>query len=350
MEPMTVAAIAERLNAALEGPGDASVQGVADIRDAEPDEISFVGNPKYALLAGDSRAAALIVSVDQPIKSRASLIRVPDPNEAFARVTNWLVPPLPELAPGVHPSAVVDVTARLGDGVRIGPNAVVEAGAVIGSNSHLHAGVYVGPDAHVGEDCRMSPGVVIRARVRIGDRVHIHDNSVVGSDGFGYAVDNSGVRVKIEQRGTVVIENDVEIGALVAIDRARFGATRIGVGVKIDNLVQVAHNVTVGDHTVLVSQVGISGSCRIGEHAILAGQVGMAGHLNIGDRAVCMAKAGISKDVAEDEVVFGYPAMPVRQMTRILGAQKALPALRKRVAELERMLKDLQQQLDPHAH
>lgn len=338
MEPLTVSAIAQRLGAHLEGPGDAVVRGVADVRDATSCDISFVAHPKYVPFAADSQAAALIVPLDLPVEASTALLRVDDPDEAFTRVTDWLVPPTPELAPGVHASAVVDPEARLGQGVRIGARAVVERGAVIGANTHLYPGVYVGPEAEIGEDCRLYPGVVVRHRVRIGRRVRIHDNSVVGSDGFGYAVDDQGVRTKVEQRGTVVIEDDAEIGALVAIDRARFGATRVGVGVKVDNLVQIAHNCVVGDHTVLVSQVGISGSCRIGAHAILAGQVGMAGHLTIGDRAVCMAKAGISKDVGEGEVVFGYPAMPLRQMTRILSAQKHLPALRKRVADLERQL------------
>jgi len=311
------------------------IHGVGSLAEAQAEEISFLSNPRYSQQVADTRAAAVLVRRDWQGEHACALIRVDDPNRAFADVASALAPPPLEYAPGVHPTAVIHTDAVLGKAVHVGPHCVVEAGARIGDRSVLIAGCYVGHGARVGADCRLHAHVSLRPHCTLGDRVWIHDGAVIGSDGFGYAPRPDGSWEKIPQLGTVEVGDDAEIGANVTIDRARFGKTRIGNGVKIDNLVQIAHNVQIDANTVMAAQVGISGSTRIGSGVQLGGQAGLAGHLQIGDRAVIGAQAGVTKSVAPGTFVSGYPAMDHRRATQLQAHLGRLPELKKRVQALE---------------
>lgn len=341
----TAEELARRVGAILEGDGSCQIEGVAGIREARPGEIAFVANVRYAPAAAQTRASAVVVSKDwdRPCAARA-LLRVDNPDKAFALIAQWFAPPPVEFPPGIHPTAVVAPTARLGPNVGIGPHVVIEPETEVGEGTLVGAGCYLGHAVRIGRQCKLYPHVTIRERVRIGDRVVIHNGTVIGSDGFGYTVNARGEREKIPQIGIVEIGDDVEIGANVTIDRARFGKTRIGNGVKIDNLVQIAHNVVIGDHAVIVAQVGIAGSTEIGPHAILAGQAGVAGHLVVGEWAVVGAQAGVTKNVPPKTFVSGYPAAPHHEATRLHAHVARLPELKKKVAELEARIAALEQQ------
>lgn len=321
--------------------GDASVAilGVGSLSEARPGEISFLSNPRYSHQVATTQATAVLVRPDWEGEHACALIRVEDPNRAFADIAVALAPPALAYAPGVHASAVVDSTAEIGEGVHIGPHCVVEAGARIGARSVLLAGCYIGPGASVGEDCRLHAHVSLRAHCSLGNRVWIHDGAVIGSDGFGYAPTKDGRWEKIPQLGTVAVGDDVEIGANVTIDRARFGKTRIGDGVKIDNLVQIAHNVQIAENSVMAAQVGISGSTRIGSRVQIGGQAGLAGHLDVGEGAIIGAQAGVTKSVPAGTFVSGYPAMEHRRATQLQAHLGRLPELKKRVQALEADLK-----------
>lgn len=317
--------------------GDPAVEilGVGSLAEAQAGEISFLSNPRYNKQLADTHATAVLVRKDWSGAPGCALVRVEDPNRSFAEVAVALAPPAITYAPGVHPSAVIDATAELGADVHIGPHCVVAAGARIGDGSTLLAGCYIGHGAVVGQQCRLYAHVSVRAYCVLGNRVWIHDGTVVGSDGFGYAPRPDGSWEKIPQIGTVEIGDDVEIGANVAIDRARFGKTRIGKGVKIDNLVQIAHNVQIDAHTVMAAQVGISGSTRIGSGVQLGGQAGLAGHLQIGDRAVVGAQAGVTKSVDPGAFVSGYPAMEHKRAMLLHAHIGKLPEWKKRLQALE---------------
>lgn len=341
----TAAEIAGLLDGELTGPPDTPISSVAGLREAGPTDLSFLNNPKYNGLLRQTRAGAVLVRRDWEGECHAALIRVDNPDAAFAKITERFRPPPVSRLPGVDPSAKIAETAKLGQDVHIGPNVVVGEGARIGDRSVLLAGVVVGEGVKIGADALLHAGAVVREHVTLGDRVILHNNTVVGSDGFGYSVDENGVRTKVPQVGSVRLGDDVEIGANCCVDRARFGETRIGNGVKIDNLVQIAHNVVVGDHAVIVSQVGISGSSVVGEKAILAGQVGVAGHLTIGANAVVGAQGGVTKDVPPATYVWGTPAQPFEKYSKSLAQVSRLPKLQKRVAELEAKLETLSSQM-----
>lgn len=333
---MKLAAIVEKCKGVLEG-GDPSldVQGVGSLSEATAGEISFLSNSKYGRQMATTHASAALVALDWEGEHACALIRVQDPNRAFAEVALALSPPQQEFPAGIHSSAVIHETATVGEGAHIGPFCVVESGAVVGQRSILVANCYVGQNARMGADCRLYARVSVRANCILGDRVWIHDGTVIGSDGFGYAPSEDGKWEKIPQLGCVEVGHDVEIGSNVTIDRARFGKTRIGNGVKIDNLVQIAHNVQIGDSTVMAAQVGISGSTRIGKRVQLGGQAGLAGHLEIGDGAVVGAQAGVTKSVPGGTFVSGYPAMDHRKAVRLQAHLGKLPDLKKRVQALE---------------
>lgn len=342
---ITVGDIAKRLSADLDGAGDAVIHSVGGVRDAGPGEIAFVSQLRYAPDAADTRASALIVARDWTQPAPCPLLRVDKPEAAFAQVALWFAGPDPVFAPFIHPTAVVAPGARIGADVHVGPLAVIEEGAEIGDRSIIGAQCYVGHGVRIGESCRLYPQVSVREYCVIGHRVLIHNGTVIGSDGFGYEVDKQGIRTKLPQIGIVVIGDDVEIGANVAVDRARFGKTRIGKGVKIDNLVQIAHNVIIGDHAVIVSQVGIAGSSLIGEKAILAGQAGVAGHLTVGAGAVVGAQSGVTRDIPPGAYVLGFPAAPQKDVARGYAAVSRLPELRARVADLQKRLEAIESRL-----
>lgn len=332
---MKLAAIAEKLGARLEGDGELEITGLASLAEAMAGDLSFLANPRYTSAVAATGATAVLLANGFAGECPCAALYVENPDRAFADAALLLSPPPVAYAPGVHPSAVIAADARLGADVAVGPHVVIQPGAVIGDRTVLVAGCYVGHEAVIGCDCRLHAHVSIRERCVLGDRVIIHDGAVIGSDGFGYTPDKHGVWQKVMQLGIVEIGNDVEIGANVAIDRARFGKTRIGNGVKIDNLVQIAHNVQIDDHSVMASQVGISGSTRIGRHVQLGGQAGLAGHLHVGDGAVVGAQAGVTKDVPGKSFVSGYPAMDHRKATRMHAHMMRLPELKARVRDLE---------------
>jgi UDP-3-O-[3-hydroxymyristoyl] glucosamine N-acyltransferase len=339
---MTAAEIAALVDGRVDGDGDVGIDGIAGLPEAESSDLSFLANPRYAALVAASKAGAVLVDNDWQGGHACTLIRVAHVDAAFGQIAALLGPPPVPDVPGVHPTAVVADDAVLGETVTVGPYCVVESGAWIGARSVLVAHCYIGHEARIGADARLYPFVTVRERVRLGERVIVHGGAVLGSDGFGYA-SVRGEWLKIPQVGTVEIGDDVEIGANVTVDRARFGKTVIARGSKIDNLVQIAHNVRVGECTAMAAQVGISGSTRIGRHVQLGGQAGLAGHLTVGDEAIVGAQAGVTKDVPPATFVSGYPAMDHRRATRLQAHVARLPELRKKLAELERRLANLEE-------
>ena len=332
---MILRELADRLGCALRGDGAVEVDRVAPIDVAGPGSLTFVAGAKWAVRLKTTQATAVIVqpSVATPLPSLLS----DNPYLAFARAVA-LLHPKASPPPGVHPSAVVDATAALGEGVHIAALAVVGARTRIGARSVVHPHVVLYEDVEVGEDCALHSGVQVREGCRLGNRVVVQNAAVIGADGFGFAKDAEGRYHKIPQMGTVVIEDDVEVGALTAIDRAALGETRIGRGTKLDNLVQVGHSVTVGRDTVLAGQVGIAGSSTVGDRVTLAGQVGVAGHLKIGDGVIATAQTGIPHDVDAGSVISGYPAIPNREWLKASAVFPRLPELLRRLRALEKRL------------
>jgi UDP-3-O-[3-hydroxymyristoyl] glucosamine N-acyltransferase len=339
---MKLSVIAEKLGGVLEGDGTIEISGVAGLSEAGQGEISFLANPKYAAQVAETEASAVIVPTDWDRPVTCALVRVENSDQTFADAAELFFEAPPAPAPGIHPSAVVAESAQLGEGVSIGANSTVDEGVVIGANTVISANCTIGYKTSIGENCLLYPQVSTREFSEIGNRVIIHNGAVVGSDGFGYAVQEDGSRTKIAQIGKVVIEDDVEIGANVAIDRARFGKTRIGKGTKIDNLVQIAHNVVVGEHSVMCGQAGISGSSTIGSRVIVAGQAGLAGHLKIGDGAIIGAQAGVMKDVPDRDFVIGSPAMPHVQFKKMVANTILLPRLKEKIKKLEEKIERLE--------
>jgi UDP-3-O-[3-hydroxymyristoyl] glucosamine N-acyltransferase len=324
--------LAERLGCVLRGDGAVEVHRVSGIEDSGPGDLTFVANPRYVPRLATTRASAVILSpeLQTPLPSLVS----PNPYLAYARAAGILHPQA-RPAPGVDPAAHVHPTARLEPDVYVGPLAVVSARVRIGARTAVHAHAVLYPDVEVGEDCVLHSGVHVREACRLGNRVIVQNGAVIGGDGFGFARDQDGRYEKIPQVGIVVVEDDVEIGALVAIDRAAMKETRIGRGTKIDNLVQIGHSVTVGRDTVLAGQVGIAGSTRIGDGVTLAGQVGVAGHITVGDRVVATAQTGIPSSVEAGALVSGYPAIDNRAWLKASAVFHRLPELLKRLRELE---------------
>jgi UDP-3-O-[3-hydroxymyristoyl] glucosamine N-acyltransferase len=318
--------------------GDATLQitGAASLGEATPGEISFFANRKYIGLLRKTRASAVFVPPDFAEPINAAKVRVSNPTKAFEQVVLKFAPKPITFTPGIHSSAVVDPSARLGERVSIQPLAVIEAGVKIGDESIIGAGSYVGHETVIGSACHIYPRVTIRERTRIGLRVIIHSGAVIGADGFGFEVVD-GRQQKIQQLGIVQIDDDVEIGANTTIDRARFGRTWIQQGVKIDNLVHIAHNVVIGKNSVIVAQTGISGSTRVGEGVIMAGQVGIVGHVEIADGTVIAAQSGVSKSLPGG-VWFGYPARPIEETKQQIAWIRSLGKLFARVKEIEKKL------------
>ncbi len=335
---MKLGELAERLGCELLGDGEVELRGVAGLEQAGPGDLTFLASPRYAPRLAATRAAAVVVPPGQqtPLPRLVS----DHPYLAFARAVALLSPPR-RPAPGVDASAQVHPSAVLGAGVHVGALAVVGARARIGARSILHPHVVVYEDAAIGEDCLLHAGVQVRERCRLGDRVVVQNGAVIGADGFGFVRDREGRYHKIPQVGVVVIEDDVEIGALSAVDRASLGETRIGSGSKLDNLVQVGHSVAVGSDSVLCAQVGVGGSSRIGRGVTLAGQVGVADHATVGDGVIATAKTGLHSTIEARTIVSGSPAIDNRAWLRSSAVFAQLPQLLKRVRELERKLESL---------
>jgi UDP-3-O-[3-hydroxymyristoyl] glucosamine N-acyltransferase len=322
------------------------ITGAASIDEARAGDVTFFGNAKYLAALKKCRATAVLVPADFTENVPPIAIRCANPTLAFSQVLARTAPPPIVFAPGVHPSASVAADAVIGEGASIQPHAVIESGARIGARSVIGAGSYIGHAAIVGEDCHFAARVTIGARCILGHRVILHSGVVVGSDGFGFEL-KDGRHVKIPQTGIVQIDDDVEIGANTTIDRARFGRTWIGEGTKIDNLVQIAHNVQIGRHCILCAQVGISGSTRLGDYVVLGGQVGTVGHIEIGSQSQVGAQSGVSKSVPPGQVWFGTPAMPIRETKEQLARIALLPRLFDRVKALEQMARETGKSLPP---
>jgi len=333
---VTLRELSERLGCRLEGDGNIVIARVADLASAGPGDVTFFSNPKYARALATTRASAVIASDGVDVPAGAAALRTATPYVAFAKALGVLHPqPAPPV--GVHPTAVVERSAVLGADVSIGPYACLGAGVVVGARSVIRAHVTIGDEAVIGEDCLLHPHVSVRERVTLGHRVVVQDHAVIGSDGFGFAADAGGM-VKVPQIGTVVVGDDVEIGASTAIDRPPIGATVIGPGTKIDNLVQIGHGVELGERVILVSQVGIAGSTTVGAGTILAGQVGVAGHLTIGKGVRATAQTGIPNSLPDRAFVSGYPAIDNRDWLKASAVFRTLPDLRKQVHDLQRRL------------
>jgi UDP-3-O-[3-hydroxymyristoyl] glucosamine N-acyltransferase len=334
----TLGQLAEALGATLEGDAARVVRGVAPLESAGPDDVSFLTDARYQPAAQASRAGAFVAAAGVG-GLPAPVLRVAAPQQAMIDLL-LLFHPAPPLAPGVHPSAVVAADARVDATAAVGPLVVIEAGARVGPGARVGALTYLGPGVEIGEDCVLGPHVTLLAGARLGRRVLVHPGAVIGADGFGFAFDGARHR-KIPQVGGVVIEDDVEIGANCAIDRATFGDTIVRRGTKIDNLVQIGHNVEVGEHSILVAQVGVSGSSRLGRGVVLAGQVGVADHVTIGDGALVAAQGGVPSDLAAGGRYLGTPARPILEAKRIFAAETRLPDLLQRVRALERAVEAL---------
>lgn len=316
------------------------------LSEAQAGEVSFLGNARYAPQAKTTKATALLVGTDftESLEGKA-LIQVGNPTLAFSAVIRYFGPPVRPFVPGVHPTAVVAESAVFDrDKVYVGPHAVIEDEAVVGDGSALHAGSFVGHGAKLGADCVLHVNAVIKERCVLGDRVTVHSGSVIGTDGFGYETVR-GQHLKIEQVGIVEVGDDVEIGSCTTIDRARFGKTLIGTGTKIDNLVQLGHNVVTGKHCIIVSQTGISGSTKLGNYVVMGGQVGVAGHLDIGDQVTFLAKSGVTKNVLAAGAYTGYPARPLIEGRKMLTYPARVPELLDRVKQLEQKLAELEKRL-----
>jgi UDP-3-O-[3-hydroxymyristoyl] glucosamine N-acyltransferase len=336
----TLAEIARLVGGVVVGGGDDSreIRGVAALDEATPEEISFLGNPKYVRQFAATRAAAVIVPPGAPAGPEGvALIEAENPSYAFGEVVKRFTKALAKrFEPGVDFRAIIGEGVRFDpEKVRIHPGAVILAGAVIGDGSEIGPNAVIGADVKIGRDCLVHAQVSVRERCEIGDRVILQPGAVIGSDGFGYETID-GRHVKIDQIGIVVIEDDVEIGANTSIDRARFGRTIIGAGSKIDNLVQIGHNVRIGEHNLVVSQTGLAGSCRTGKYVVMAAQNGVAGHLSIGDHAVLTGRCGVTTDLEGGQTYGGSPARLHATVQREKAAVRKLPELLKRVARLEK--------------
>jgi UDP-3-O-[3-hydroxymyristoyl] glucosamine N-acyltransferase len=315
----------------------AKVTGIASLEEAQTGDLSFLGNSKYRQAVAQSRASILLLPADydgEPGPGQLYLL-CDNPSAALGMVCSRIEQQLwPKPVSGVHSSAVIDDSAKVDPSATIGPLCVIEAGAVIGPDSHLQARNFVGRNASIGEDCWLMPGVVLGAECRLANRVRLHSGVVIGSDGFGYEF-VQGRHQKVPQIGIVEVGDDVEIGANSTIDRARFSRTVIGEGTKIDNLVQVAHNVVIGKHCILCAQVGVAGSTVLEDYVVLGGQAGVAGHLRIGKGVKAGGQAGITTDIEPGQFVIGYPAAPYMNERRLQVLHRRLPELFKRVDALE---------------
>lgn len=333
--------LAEALSCELVGEGEIEIRGVAGIREAKEGELTFVADSRHLRYLEATEASAIILSPKDPPSTKPTL-RTDNPYLAFAKALELLHPQtLP--SPGVHSAAILEGGVRLGEGTSIGALTFIGKGAEIGDHSILFPQVYIGRGSRIGKGCLLYPQVVVREGVWIGDRVIIHSGAVLGSDGFGYAKDKEGRYHKIPQIGGVRVEDDAEIGANVAIDRATLGQTRVGRGTKIDNLVQIAHNVQVGQDTIIISQVGIAGSTKIGNRVTLAGQVGIIGHLEIGDDSIVGSQSGVRENLNPGSIMTGSPAIPHNLYRRMAVSLPKVPELIKTIRALEKRLQELEE-------
>jgi UDP-3-O-[3-hydroxymyristoyl] glucosamine N-acyltransferase len=337
--------IAAQLECRLEGDGEIEIRRVNGIEQAQAGDLTFFVNPKYGAHLRATAASAVILG-EKADAAPCAMLRTANPYLAFAKAVELLAP-RPAVVPGVHPSAHVAASATIAPDASVGPFVSVGPGARIGARTIVYPHVTIGDEAVIGEDCVIHARVSVRERVTVGHRVVIQDGAVIGSDGFGFARRGDGTHHKIPQIGGVTVEDDVEIGANTTIDRPAVGETRIGAGSKIDNLVQIAHGVTIGKDALLAAQVGIAGSTIVEDRVTLAGQVGVAGHLTVGKGVIASAQTGIPNSVDAGSFVSGYPAIDNRDWLKSSAIFRRLPELKKAVTALQRRLDDLEQRLKP---
>lgn len=328
----TLAELAEKTQSKLVGNPNHRINNVADLDSATENDVSFLGNPNYEKAMRASKAGVVFIQANIAIEEGKNYLINENPSRAFQEIIETIVGEDIHLTTGfegIHPTAVIHETAKLGKNVSVGPHAVVDKDVVIGDNTTICAGVYIGLKVTVGSNCYFYPHVTVRERSVIGDRVILQPGAVIGSCGFGYTTDARGIHTKLNQVGNVVIEDDVEIGANTTIDRSRFKSTKISKGTKIDNLVQIGHGVVVGEHNIIVAQSGIAGSTTTGKHVIIAGQVAIAGHLTIADGVVIAGKSGVSKSILKAGKYGGIPVMPIQEYNRnsviLRNIEKLLP-------------------------
>lgn len=333
---VTASDLAELTGGALVGDGAREVSGVNSLKLAGPSEAAFIASLKYKAQLDASSAGTVLVGKDWtfPPKVNQTLIRCQNPDKCFTKVCGIFAPPPQKFEPGVHPSAVVHPSVKLADGVCVGPTAVIEQGAEIGKNTVIGAGVYIGEFVRVGDNCLIYPNVSVMRYCRLGNKLIIHSGTTIGSDGFGFTPTFAGL-IKVPQNGTVRIDDNVEIGANCTIDRARFGVTWIKKGVKIDNLVHVAHNVIVGESSVLIGQCGIAGSAEIGRGVVIAAQAGVNGHITLGDGSRVAGCSAARHSLAPGESVFGTPAESEKAFLERLLLPRKVRRLTARLAKLE---------------
>jgi UDP-3-O-[3-hydroxymyristoyl] glucosamine N-acyltransferase len=348
---MKLADIARLVDGEIVGDGDAEIRRCAKIEDAGPGDITFLANLKYKKHVSATAASAILVSKDLPLgefperKGRASFVKVADPYMSFLRLIGTFHPAPPPLK-GIHPSAVIARSSRVSPDAAIGSCVSVGEDCTIGAGVSIHAGSVIGDGVAIGEGSLLYQNVVVREGCRIGKRVVIQPGCVIGSDGFGFAPKPDGSYEKIPQRGIVAIDDDVEIGANCTIDRATIGETRIGRGVKLDNLIQIAHNVVIGDNTAIAAQAGISGSTKLGKNCAIGGQAGLTGHIEIADKTTIFAQSGIHKSIRESgQSWFGYPARERSDALRLEAALLRLPGLVNEIRELRNRVRELEEAL-----
>jgi UDP-3-O-[3-hydroxymyristoyl] glucosamine N-acyltransferase len=332
---LTTLEIARLLAGEVLGDAAAPLTGFAAADDARPGDLTFAETGEFFAAAENSAATAIIAGKDSS-STKKIVIRVANPRIAFAKALAIFFPE-PKFPAGIHSSAVVAPSAQIDPTAHIGPHCTVGERVKLGANVVLQSGNFIGDDSALGDETNLFPNVTIYSRTQIGRRVRIHAGTVIGSDGFGYVFD-AGFHRKIPQIGNVVIGDDVEIGSNVSVDRGALGSTVIGCGTKIDNLVHIAHNVEVGEHSILCGQVGIAGSAKLGNYCVLAGQVGIAGHLKIGNQVTVGSKAGVMHNIPDGETWLGTPAQPDKQAKRVMIALQRLPDLLKKVAAWEKKL------------
>ncbi len=340
----TLKEIARLVDGKVVGNGDILITGASGIKEACEGDITFLANPKYMPLMDKTRAAAIITSSDAQ-KTNKPIILTENPSLAFAKIISMIIPDDSGHPHGIDYTVVMGKNITLGKDVAVGPYVVIGDNVTIGDNTIIYAGCFIGHHTKIGSQTLIYAHVSIRERISIGSRVIIHSGTVIGSDGFGFAT-IKGLHHKIPQVGTVEIGDDVEIGANVTIDRARFDKTVIGRGTKIDNLVQIAHNVIIGENSLIVAQVGISGSTIIGDNVTLAGQAGLVGHITVGNNAIVTAQSGVSKSIPADTMVSGYPARPFMTTQRVNASLQNLPKLFLLVKELKKKIEELEAKLE----
>jgi len=331
----TLKEIADAVKGSVSGNGDVVITNVAGINEAKEGDITFVSNPKYVNFIETTKASAIIINENFRDRVKIPALVCSDPYLAYAKILSIMAEEKQKHPSGISKNSAISKTANIGSNVSVSDFSVIDENASVGDNTVIYPNCYVGKNAKIGLNCLIYPNVTIRENVSVGNNVIIHSGTVIGSDGFGYVPEGGKLR-KIPQIGIVEICDDVEIGANVAIDRATTGKTVIGKGTKIDNLVQIAHNVQIGENSVICGQAGISGSTKIGNWVTIAGQAGTVGHITIGDGAVLAARAGVIGDVAPKETVSGYPARPHRQAMKISALINKLPELFEEIKKLKK--------------